>query len=212
MRNFVYIFISIIIFSFLLSEELIKSEESVKYKNLPAIGKDDFTLLSGESIDFNGLYSDGPLLVSFWFLGCGPCVAEMKHLSKFNEKYKDTGFQVISINTDTKSKGKVKSFVKKKKYSFDMLFDLNGKNGLLKKLGSSSCPFTALVNMDGTIYSKHLGYERGDEIELEKEILHLIDYNKKFKKPVEEIKVSISNSLDSSVKEIKSKELIEAIE
>ena len=212
MRNFIYIFVSIIIFSVLLSEEAIKSEEAVKYQNLPAIGKDDFTLLSGESVDFNGLYSDGPLLVSFWFLGCGPCVAEMKHLSKFNEKYKDTGFQVISINTDTKSKGKVKSFVKKRKYSFDMLFDLNGKNGFLKKLGSSSCPFTALVNMDGTIYSKHLGYERGDEIELEKEILHLIDYNKKFKKPAEEIKVSTSNSLDSSSKEIKPKELIKATE
>ena len=212
MKNFIYAFISIITFSVLISEELVKSEESVKYQNLPAIGKDDFTLLSGESIDFNSLYSEGPLLVSFWFLGCGPCVAEMKHLSKFNEKYRDTGFQVISINTDTKSKGKVKSFVKKKKYSFDMLFDLNGKNGLLKKLGSSSCPFTALVNMDGTIYSKHLGYERGDEIELEKEILHLIDYNQKFKKPVEEIKVSTSNSLDSSAKEIKPKELIEATE
>ena len=212
MKNFIYTFISIIIFSVLLSEELVKSEESIKYKNLPAIGKDDFTLLSGESIDFNGLYSDGPLLVSFWFLGCGPCVAEMKHLSKFNEKYKDTGFQVISINTDTKSKGKVKSFVKKKKYSFDMLFDLNGKNGLLKKLGSSSCPFTALVNMDGTIYSKHLGYERGDEIELEKEILHLIDYNEKFKKPVEEIKVSTLDNLDSLIKEIEPKELIETTE
>ena len=91
------------------------------------------------------------------------------------------GFKVVSISTDTKSKGKVRSFVKKKKYSFDMLFDLSGKNGMLKKLGSNSCPFTVLINMDGTIYSKHLGYERGDEVELEKEINRLITYNEKFK-------------------------------
>ena len=59
-----------------------------------------------------------------------------------------------------------------------MLFDLNGKNGLIKKLGGLSCPYTVLINTDGTIYSKHLGYERGDEIALEKEIAELIEYNK----------------------------------
>ena len=78
----------------------------------------------------------------------------MKHLSRFNAKYKDTGFKVISVNTDTRNKGKVKSFFKKKKYTFDMVFDLNGKNGVLKKFGGSSCPYTVLVNTDGTIYSK----------------------------------------------------------
>ena len=58
-----------------------------------------------------------------------------------------------------------------------MFFDNNAKAGLLKKFGSSSCPFTVLINSDGTIYSKHLGYERGDEINLEKEINDLINYN-----------------------------------
>ena len=152
--------------------------ESVQYKKLPIIGDNEFTSLNGNSVSFNDLYKDGPILVSFWFLGCGPCVAEMKHLSKLNEKYKDTGFKVISICTDTKSKGRVKNFVKKKKYSFDMLFDLNGKNGLLKKLGSNSCPFTAMINEDGTIFSKHMGYEKGDEVMIENEIKALISYNK----------------------------------
>ena len=157
------------------------SEENTKYSKLPSIGNNELTNFRSKAVDFSDLYKDGPLLVSFWFLGCGPCVAEMKHLSKFNEKYKSTGFKVISISTDTKSKGKVKSFAKKKKYTFDMLFDRKGKDGVLKKLGSSSCPFTALINMDGTIYSKHLGYERGDEVSLEKEITEFIDYNKQFK-------------------------------
>ena len=37
-----------------------------------------------------------------------------------------------------------------------------------------------LINSDGTIYSKHLGYERGDEIKIEREIEELISYNLKF--------------------------------
>ena len=167
------------IFSILLSSDTPgQIEENKKYQLIPSIGDKELVFLDGKSVNFSDLYEDGPLLLSFWFLGCGPCVAEMKHLSKFNAKYKDTGFKVISVNTDTRNKGKVKSFFKKKKYTFDMVFDLNGKNGVLKKFGGSSCPYTVLVNTDGTIYSKHLGYERGDEIMLEKEINELIKYNK----------------------------------
>ena len=205
MKSSIYILVLLLTFSFLLSKE------SEKYSKLPAVAKDDFSSFSGESVDFNTLYSEGPLLVSFWFLGCAPCVAEMKHLSKLNQKYKDTGFKVISINIDTKNKGKVKSFVKKKKYTFDMLFDSNGKNGLLKKLGSSSCPFTALINIDGTIHSKHLGYERGDEIEIEKEILHLIDYNKTLKLRIDRTKDSL-NALGLSKKDTQIKKVIKSIE
>ena len=167
------------IFSILLSSDTPEAvEDNRKYQLIPSIGDKELVFLDGKSVDFSDLYKDGPLLLSFWFLGCGPCVAEMKHLSKFNAKYNDTGFKVISVNTDTRNKGKVKSFFKKKKYTFDMVFDLNGKNGVLKKFGGSSCPYTVLVNTDGTIYSKHLGYERGDEIMLEKEIKELIKYNK----------------------------------
>jgi len=154
------------------------NEELKKYQPIPSVGDKELVYLNGDPLKFSDLYKDGPVLLSFWFLGCGPCVAEMKHLSKINTKYKDDSFKIISVNTDTRNKGKVKSFVKKKKYSFDMLFDLNGKNGLIKKLGGLSCPYTVLINSDGTIYSKHLGYERGDEIALEKEIAELVTYNK----------------------------------
>jgi len=184
-----------LIISFLFCEEI------EKFQTVPPIGNNELISLSGDPIKFNEMYQDGPMLLSFWFLGCGPCVAEMKHLSKFNEKYKDTGFKVISVNTDTRNKGKVKSFVKKKKYSFDMVFDLNGKNGIIKKFGGSSCPFTVLINMDGTIYSKHLGYERGDEIGLEKEILKFIDYNKGLKELSPILKELIDQTIETKPNE-----------
>ena len=169
----------LIAFTLLFSSDVADSDKELKkYQPIPSVGDKELVYLNGDPLKFSDLYKDGPVLLSFWFLGCGPCVAEMKHLSKINTKYKDDSFKIISVNTDTRNKGKVKSFVKKKKYSFDMLFDLNGKNGLIKKLGGLSCPYTVLINTDGTIYSKHLGYERGDEIALEKEIAELVTYNK----------------------------------
>jgi thiol-disulfide isomerase/thioredoxin len=169
----------LIAFTLLFCSDVVDPDEELKkYQPIPSVGDKELVYLNGDPLKFSDLYKDGPVLLSFWFLGCGPCVAEMKHLSKINTKYKDDSFKIISVNTDTRNKGKVKSFVKKKKYSFDMLFDLNGKNGLIKKLGGLSCPYTVLINSDGTIYSKHLGYERGDEIALEKEIAELVTYNK----------------------------------
>ena len=196
------------------------AEDVVKYSKLPAIGNDELTIFwDGKTsikpevpVQLSDLYKDGPLLMSFWFLGCAPCVAEMKHLSKFNEKYKDTGFKIISINTDKQSKGRIKSFVKKKKYSFNMLFDRKGKDGVIKKLGSNSCPFTALINMDGTIYSKHLGYERGDEVALEKEINELIEYNKQFKiEVIDSLKIEAIDSLKIEVIDSLKVEVIDSL-
>ena len=65
--------------------------------------------------------------------------------------------EIDTISIMTKEINMKKSFVKKKKYSFNMLFDQKGKDGVIKKLGGSDCPYTVLVNADGTIYSKHTG-------------------------------------------------------
>ena len=57
-------------------------------------------------------YSKGPILMNFWTLSCEPCKKEMKHLSKINEKYSETGFQVLSINMDSPSwVSKLKIFI-----------------------------------------------------------------------------------------------------
>ena len=77
--------------SFLFSEEVVEDVEAEtvkdikKFQIVPPVANNELTSLKGEPLKFEELYKDGPMLLSFWFLGCGPCVAEMKHLSKFNE-------------------------------------------------------------------------------------------------------------------------------
>lgn len=165
-----FLFISVVAFA---------SDTNLGEKYLPDIVLKDF---SKDKINTSDLYKDGPALVNFWYLACAPCLKEMKFLDEFNSKYSDTGFSVYSVNTDTpRSLARVKSYIKSKKYTMKILSDPSSK--LLKKLGSRACPFTVLVNTDGTIYSTHLGYNPGDEVALEEEIKDLIKKN--------------SNSLDS---------------
>ena len=133
-------------------------------------------MLNGKSTDVSSFLEDGPILINFWATWCAPCIKEMKYLDKFNKKYAESGFQVVSINTDTpRSLSKVKSFVKSRGYSFEVLTD--PKSEFIRKVGGKVLPYLLLVNTDGTIFKRHMGYNPGDEITLEKEIGELIKLN-----------------------------------
>ena len=121
-------------------------------------------------------YSKGPILINFWTLSCEPCKKEMKHLNRINHDYSSSGFQVISINMDSpRTMKKVKQFVKSQNYSFKVLSD--PRMELFRKLGGTVMPLVVIVNMDGTIDKRHVGYNPGDEVQLEQEIIQIIQSN-----------------------------------
>ena len=139
----------------------------------PVIPNVKFKDLDNKKFMLEDFYSSGPILMNFWTLSCEPCKKEMKHLSRINEKYKDSGFQVVSVNMDTpRTIRKVKQFVNSQKYSFKVLSD--PRMDLFMKLGGSVMPLVVIVNMDGTIEKRHIGYSPGDEVQLEEEIVEVI--------------------------------------
>ena len=139
----------------------------------PVIPNVKFKDLDNKKFMLEDFYSSGPILMNFWTLSCEPCKKEMKHLSRINEKYKDSGFKVVSVNMDTpRTIRKVKQFVNSQKYSFKVLSD--PRMDLFMKLGGSVMPLVVIVNMDGTIEKRHIGYSPGDEVQLEEEIVEVI--------------------------------------
>ena len=129
--------------------------------------------LNGKKVSVHEYLDGGPVLISFWFLACEPCKKEMKFLDEYHQKYSDSGFKVLSINTDnSRTINRVKPFVKSKRYSFPILND--PKSLFFRKLGGKVCPYTVLVDHKGNIVKKHSGYNPGDEVKLEKEILDMI--------------------------------------
>ena len=129
--------------------------------------------LNNKKQEIASYYKDGPILLNFWNLACDPCKKEMKELSKINSKYAEQGFEVVSINIDnTRSMSKVKSYVKSQKYSFTVLSD--PKAELFRKLGGKVMPFVIIVNTEGEIVQRHVGYNPGDEKRLEEEIKQVL--------------------------------------
>ena len=68
-------------------------------------------LVGKKAIDFNVKDLDGNdlslekyrgnvILLDFWAVWCGPCIAEMPNVKQVYEKYKEDNFQIIGISLD----------------------------------------------------------------------------------------------------------------
>ena len=119
-------------------------------------------LLDGSSKRLYEFLKDGPVIIDFWATWCAPCKKLMKHLDKFHNHFNDSGLKVLAISTDTpRSMGKVKSYIRSKKYDFFVGVDPNQQ--VMKKLKAELMPTTIMVDQEGMVIYRHQGYYPGDE-------------------------------------------------
>ena len=132
-----------------------------------------FSTIENKNIQISELYKEGPVLINFWALWCEPCKVEMRSLKLLYDKYKNKGFTILGINQDSpKSVSKVRSYISSQRINFPVAIDPNSQ--LLQKFNGQSIPYSLLINEEGKIVYKNVGYLPGDEIKLEKEIQKLL--------------------------------------
>ena len=151
---------SIICFLLLILSVVYTQNTEKKYPNI------NFDLFNGKKISIHELINSGPLVIQFWAIWCSPCKKEMYYLDKIQDKYKDSGVNVICINTDNlKSVPKAKAYVRQKKY--DILIAADPSSQIFKKLNASVMPTTLIMDKNGQIVYTKEGYMGGDEKKVE---------------------------------------------
>lgn len=116
------------------------------------------------------------VLIDFWASWCVPCKKSMPHLIELYNAFKDTSFTVIGVNVDTQL-DKVKEFEEELNTDipFPVIFDKDSKLPPLYKV--EGMPTTVVVNKDGIIKYKEVGYTNALKEKLDKTIKDLISQN-----------------------------------
>ena len=111
------------------------------------------------------------VLVNFWATWCPPCAVEIPHLVELYNKYKEKGLIILGLSLDTDPE-KIKYFVKKNEMEYPVLL---GARKLIKTYAIKGVPTAYMIDKDGSIVNKFVGYAPGAEKDIEKLILKLID-------------------------------------
>ena len=99
---------------------------------------------------------------------------ELPRLQPLYEKYRDQGFEIIAVETKGQSERATK-FIEDNGLTYTMLQNGEGAaevaNTIFKVLYH---PSSFLIDRDGRVMYYHLGFEAGDEEQLEEEIKTLL--------------------------------------
>lgn len=106
-------------------------------------------------------YRGKTLIIDFWASWCGPCIAEIPHLKKLYENYKDKGLEILSVSIDKDSKEWLKA-VETIQMPWKQVLSPNAGAELMSLYQFNMIPFIILIDKDGKIVNKHL---RGEALE-----------------------------------------------
>jgi cytochrome c biogenesis protein CcmG/thiol:disulfide interchange protein DsbE len=116
----------------------------------------DFTLTSsnGEKITLSDLRGK-TIFIDFWATWCAPCRESIPHLVDLYKTYHDKGFVIIGVSVDRGDPDLVRRFAT----SLDIPYPIVIAHGELEKqYGVTALPTGFLVDKDGMIREKFLGF------------------------------------------------------
>jgi cytochrome c biogenesis protein CcmG/thiol:disulfide interchange protein DsbE len=141
-------------------------------RTLPSV---EVKTLDGGNINIQEIENNGnPIVISFWFMQCKPCLKELNAIAEVYEEWQDeTGVKLVAISIDNaRSSNKVKPFVNANDWDYEVYLDPN--KDFSRAMGVQTAPHTFLLNGKNEIVWQHKGYIDGDEDELLEQIEKIV--------------------------------------
>jgi cytochrome c biogenesis protein CcmG/thiol:disulfide interchange protein DsbE len=123
----------------------------------------DFLLkdLGGNDITLDD-YKGDVIFLNFWATWCPPCRQEIPGFIKAYEKYKDDGLVILGVAVSDRENS-VKNYVEKSKMTYPIAM---GDNKILKDYQpGNAIPATIIIDRDGNIFHKHVGFMDQSQVE-----------------------------------------------
>jgi len=124
--------------------------------------------IQGESLNLADLKGRAVLL-TFWASWCVPCRLEIPHLKMLFEKYKGKGLQIVAISIDEEA-ANARALASDNKLPYFVSID----PVVGKRFTEEGIPLGLFIDKTGILRYRKLGYEEGDEREIELVITELL--------------------------------------
>lgn len=122
-------------------------------------------------------YQGKVVLLTYWFPGCGPCRGEFPHFENVIRKFKGQAVDYVGINIEKRQNDYVIPFLKKSKYSFTPLEDVEGRaKGNLDN--RDLAPINFLIDKNGRIIFSDFRIDESNEDQLEMMINLVLKYDR----------------------------------
>jgi peroxiredoxin len=136
----------------------------------------DFTLrdYEGRQVSLAEHFGKRVVLLDFWATWCVPCEAEMPHLERLYQRYRDQGFVIYAVAMDgPETVASVGPLARRLGVTFPVLLDEETRVTAIYN-PHRTAPLSVLIDRQGRIVKTHQGYVAGDEVTLEREIAALV--------------------------------------
>jgi thiol-disulfide isomerase/thioredoxin len=129
----------------------------------------ELTDLNGKPVKFSD-FRGHVLIVDFWATWCAPCRVEIPHFVELQKQYGDKGLTVIGVSLDEQGPEVVKKFAKRFGVNYPIVI---GNEKVVGAYGGiDAIPTTFVIDRQGRVVSRHMGYD--DKAVFEKEIQSLL--------------------------------------
>lgn len=150
------------------------SINNVPQTNLPLPSDKDIEKLgwktsSGEEKKISD-YRGKVVVLDFWATYCPPCLEEIPHLVNLQNKYREQNFEVIGLHVGGEEDlPRVPAFIEKLKMNYVLAFPEDKLTNVLFG-GQTAIPQTFVVDRNGNLVEKFVGYDLKVKNRLEKAI------------------------------------------
>jgi thiol-disulfide isomerase/thioredoxin len=135
----------------------------------------------GRDVDLNNLKGKY-VLVDFWASWCAPCRQSFPHMREVYQKYKGEPFEIYSISIDASKASWLKAV---KEEANPWLQSLDTKNISQSGFAVTAVPTTYLIDPQGKIIMKEIGFDSSGNGEIEKKLKELFGEKAGTKSPAE---------------------------
>ncbi len=100
-------------------------------------------------------YKGKLVMIEFFTTWCAPCQMAAPEVQALYQKYKDRGFVVLGVTIEGRQEEALNSFVKEHNVTFPILIDDGATS---RRYEVFSIPTSYLIDRQGIIVSKHMGF------------------------------------------------------